>query len=196
MTEAKQAEFLTAGVPVPAGDPYVEVAFWFGIQDIQRTPSTPAATALPASTARPSRRRQRSRRSPAACRRKPCGGIVDTAGPQFTVKAPQDGLVFRKEMGIDVKATDAGGVGIKGTELRIDGKFYRYFGDGHATMPILWESREWRNGTSHKLTFIAEDNAGNEASMSVTVRRRSAASRRPGPSRRSASRPWTRRPCG
>ena len=28
------------------------------------------------------------------------------------MKAPEDGLVFRKEMGIDVEATDAGGVGI------------------------------------------------------------------------------------
>ena len=32
-------------------------------------------------------------------------------------------------------------------------------------MPILWDSREWRNGTTHKLTFVAEDAAGNKASM-------------------------------
>ena len=50
-------------------------------------------------------------------------------------------------------------------------------------MPILWESREWRNGTSHKLTFVAEDSAGNKASMSLTVKK-VRGSRRPGPWRR------------
>jgi hypothetical protein len=52
--------------------------------------------------------------------------VIDKSGPEFKVKTPQDGLVFKKEMGIDVTATDGGGVGIKGIELRIDGKFYRY----------------------------------------------------------------------
>ena len=168
VTEADQARFLTEAYQCLQSDPYIGVAFWFGLQDI---PSNTFAggyglyrlngTAKPAAGAMKALGR--------GITPKPCGGIIDASGPQFTVKAPQDGLVFRKEMGIDVKATDAGGVGIKGTELRIDGKFYRYFGDGHAKMPILWDSREWRNGTTHKLTFIAEDDAGNEASMSLTV---------------------------
>ncbi|HYI19494.1 MAG TPA: hypothetical protein VD836_12345 [Solirubrobacteraceae bacterium] len=170
VTENEQAAFLTAAYQCLRADPTIGVAFWYGLQDFdghshaggyglyrRNGSAKPAAQAFKALADRIQARR--------------CGGVIDTAGPQFTVKAPQDGLVFRKEMGIDVEATDAGGVGIKGTELRIDGKFYRYFGDGHATMPILWESREWRNGTSHKLTFIAEDNAGNEATMSVTVKK-------------------------
>ena len=38
MTEAQQAEFLTAAYRCLAADPIVTHAFWFGIQDIPGTP--------------------------------------------------------------------------------------------------------------------------------------------------------------
>jgi hypothetical protein len=169
VTEAQQAEFLTQAYQCLASDPYVGVAFWFGLQDVPggepgghgllrlNGSAKPAASAF----------RALSRGiSPARC-----GGLIDQSGPQIRVKAPQDGLVFRRQMGIDVKATDPGGAGVKGIELRIDGRFYRYFGDGHADMPILWASRDWRNGTTHQLTFAAEDSAGNKATRTLSVKK-------------------------
>src|SRR5215207_2754943 len=169
VTEAQQAEFLTQAYRCLAADPYVGVAFWFGLQDIPGGEPGGHGLVRRDGSAKPSASAFKALSRGIAPQR--CGGLIDDSGPQFTVKAPQDGLVFRREMGIDVKATDAGGVGIKGIELRIDGKFYRYFGDGHAKMPILWDSREWRKGSTHELTFVAEDEAGNKASMSLTVRK-------------------------
>ena len=159
-----------AGLPVPGERPVR------GRRLLVRPPGrpgrpAPAATACSATTAPPSRPSPPSASLSRGIAPKRCGGVIDKSGPEFKVKAPQDGLVFRKEMGIDVTASDSGGVGIKGVELRIDGKFYRYFGDGRAKMPILWDSREWRNGTTHKLTFVAEDSAGNKASMTLTVKK-------------------------
>ena len=169
MYRSAAGRFLAPAYRCLAADPYVGVAFWFGIQDI---PGRPLRRLRPlpqhgvASRRCPPSGRSRAASSPARC-----GGLIDQSGPQIKVNAPQDGLVFRKEMGIDVKATDPGGVGIKGIELRIDGRFYRYFGDGNAKMPILWDSREWRNGTKHRLTFVAEDSAGNKATRTLTVKK-------------------------
>ena len=106
VTEAQQAEFLTQAYQCLASDPYVGVAFWFGLQDIPGGTS-PAATACSARTARA--KPAASAFTGALARHRAasaCGGVIDKSGPQFTVKAPQDGLVFRKEMGIDVKASD------------------------------------------------------------------------------------------
>ena len=169
VTEAQQAEFLTQAYQCLASDPYVGVAFWFGLQDVPGGPSGGHGLFRNDGVAKPavSAFRALSR----GIKPVRCGGLIDQSGPQIKVRAPQDGLVFRKEMGIDVKATDPGGVGIKGVELRIDGRFYRYFGDGNAKMPILWDSREWRNGTKHRLTFVAEDSAGNEATRTLTVKK-------------------------
>jgi hypothetical protein len=169
VTEAQQAAFLTQAYQCLATDPYVGVAFWFGLQDIPGGPRGGHGLFRNNGTAKRAVSAFRNLSRGIAPRR--CGGVIDKSGPEFKVSSPQDGLVFRKEMGIDVTASDPGGVGIKGVELRIDGRFYRYFGDGRAKMPILWDSREWRNGTTHKLTFVAEDSAGNKASMTLTVKK-------------------------
>ena len=169
VTEAQQAEFLTQAYRCLASDPYVGVAFWFGMQDVPGREPGGHGLFRRDGSAKPAAAAFRELSRGIAPQR--CGGLIDESGPQFTVNAPQEGLTFRKEMGVDVKATDPGGVGIQNIVLEVDGRFYRKFGDGHAKMPILWVSREWRNGTAHELRFIAEDKAGNKASISRTVRK-------------------------
>jgi hypothetical protein len=71
---------------------------------------------------------------------------------------------------IDAKAVEtAGGVGVQKIEIYEDGKFSRSYGDGHALMRFFWPSREWKNGSTHKITFKAWDEADNTTSKTITV---------------------------
>jgi hypothetical protein len=168
VTEGQQAEFLTAAYRCLAADPYVQVAIWFGLQDIPGSkyaggyglyrldgspkPSAAAFRALAGGIAP-----------------QPCGGVIDKSGPDIQVAKPLDGTKFVDVLPIDARAVDsAGGVGIRRIEIWADGKFEYSFGDGHASMRSFWPVADWKNG-KHTLTFKAEDEAGNKASKSVTV---------------------------
>jgi hypothetical protein len=71
---------------------------------------------------------------------------------------------------VDAKAVDTpGGVGVQKIAIYADGKLERSFGDGHALMRRYWDSREWRIGSRHRITFKAWDEAGNMTSKSVRV---------------------------
>jgi hypothetical protein len=169
VTEDQQAEFLTQAYRCLAADPYVQVALWFGLQDIPGSqyaegyglyrlngspkPSAAAFAALAGGIA------------PAAC-----GGVIDESGPEIVVRKPTDGARFVEMFPIDAEAVDSpGGVGIERIEIWADGKFSRSYGSGHALMRAFWPSREWKNGSTHKITFVGEDEAGNRSSKTVTV---------------------------
>jgi Cellulase (glycosyl hydrolase family 5) len=169
VTEEQQAEFLTQAYRCLAADPYVQVALWFGLQDIPGSsfaggyglyrlngspkPSAAAFEALSGGIA-PAR----------------CGGVIDESGPEIVVRKPTDGAKFVEMFPIDAEAIDSpGGVGIERIEVWADGKFARSYGSGHALMRAFWPSREWKNGTTHKITFVGEDEAGNRSSKTVTV---------------------------
>ena len=167
VTEEQQAEFLTQAYRCLAADPYIGVAFWFGIQDIgtrwpgghglfrhngSAKPSAAAFKALAGGIAPLS-----------------CGGVIDTSGPEIQIAQPLDGAKFVDVLPIDARAVDsAGGVGIRRIEIWADGKFPRSFGDGHALMRSFWYVSDWKRG-AHTLTFKAEDEADNKSSKSITV---------------------------
>jgi hypothetical protein len=168
VSEEDQARFLTEAYRCLAADPFIGAAFWFGIQDIPQTkwagghglyrldgsakPSAAAFKALARGI------------SPL-----PCGGVIDTSGPEILIAKPLDGARFVDVLPIDATAVDsAGGVGIRRIEVWADGKFARSFGDGHALMRSFWYVADWKRG-AHTLTFKAEDEAGNKVSKSITV---------------------------
>ena len=169
VSEQQQAEFLSQAYGCLAADPYVEVALWFGIQDIPGSkyaagyglyradgsakPSVAAFKALARGIAPQS-----------------CGGVIDTTGPEIVIAKPTDGAKFVGEFAVDATAIDGpGGVGVQKIEIYADGKFERSFGDGHALMRSYWDSREWKNGSTHKITFKAWDEADNTTSKTIQV---------------------------
>ena len=135
-----------------------------------RARRTRAATASTAPTARPSRPPPRSARSTAASRPQPCGGVIDTSGPQIQVAQPLDGLKFVDMFDVDAKARRLAPAASASARLEFyaDGKFVRSFGDGAASISPWWDSRYWKRG-KHTLTFKAEDEAGNKTSKTITV---------------------------
>ena len=168
VTEAQQAEFLTAAYRCLAADPLVGVAFWFGMQDI---PGSKFAEGygLYRADGSPKPSAAAFRALDGGIDPQPCGGVIDTSGPRIQVAQPLDGLKFVDMFDVDVKAVDSGGgVGIRRLEFYADGKFVRSFGDGVAEISPWWDSRYWKRG-KHTLTFKAEDEAGNKATKTITV---------------------------
>jgi hypothetical protein len=166
VTEADQAAYLTQAYQCLASDDIVSVALWFGLQDIPGSTFAGGyglfrtnGSARPAADA--------FRALAGGITPRPCGGYMDSEGPSITINNPTEGSKFKRELGIDAVASDA--LGVRGVELWIDGKKFRYFGDPHAQMPILWPSREWRVGSTHTLTFKAFDEGGNTSSKSIRV---------------------------
>ena len=171
VSEEQQADFLTQAYRCLAADPYVEVALWFGIQDIPGAKYAAGYGLYGASGApKPSAAAFKALAggiSPARC-----GGVIDTSGPEIVVRKPTDGAKFVDSFPVDVEAVDtAGGVGIERIEIWADGKFSRSYGSGHALMRSFWPAEEWKPGSTHKLTFWGEDEAGNRASKTITVRK-------------------------
>jgi hypothetical protein len=169
VSEAQQAEFLTQAYRCLAADPVVGVAFWFGLQDIPGSShaggfglfragggAKPAAAAFAALAG--------------GIPPQPCGGVMDTSGPEIVIAKPTDGARFVGMFPINAKAVEpAGGVGVQKIEIYADGRFSRSYGNGHAVMRAFWPSREWRNGDTHKITFKAWDEAGNTTSRTIRV---------------------------
>ena len=168
VNEADQAAYLTQAYQCLASDDFVGVAMWFGLQDIPGSSYAGGYGLFRTSgAARPAAAAFRALAGGISPR--PCGGYMDSQGPGITINKPTDGTVFKREMGVDAVATDS--LGVRGVELWIDGKKFRYFGDPHAQMPILWPSREWKVGSTHTLTFKAFDEGGNVSTKSVKVRK-------------------------
>ena len=168
VTEAQQAEFLTAAYRCLAADPYVQVALWFGLQDI---PGSKYAGGYGLyrldGSAKPSAAAFRALAGGIAPQ--PCGGVIDTSGPDIQIAKPTDGAKFVDVLPIDARAVDtSGGVGIRRIEIWADGTFEYSFGDGHAQMRSFWPVADWKRG-KHTLTFKAEDEAGNKSSKSIAV---------------------------
>ena len=96
--------------------------------------------------------------------------MIDTTGPDIVIAKPTDGAKFVEMFPLDAKAVEApGGVGVQKIEIYADGKFSRSDGDGHAQMEFFWPSREWKNGSTHTITFKACDEADNTTSKTITV---------------------------
>ena len=168
VSERQQAAFLTQAYRCLAADPFVQVAVWFGIQDIPGSRYAGGYGLFRANgSAKPSAAAFRGLSGGIAPM--PCGGVVDTSGPSILIAKPTDGARFVDVLPIDAKAVDSsGGVGIRRIEIWADGRFSRSFGDGHALMRSFWPVADWKRG-KHTLKFKAEDEAGNKASKTITV---------------------------
>jgi hypothetical protein len=170
VSKHRQARFLRAAYRCIAADPYVGVAFWFGIQDIP-APLTRHARgfglyggkgeAKPAAKA--------FRRLNRGVRPRACGGYVDRTPPTIKVLSPDDGHRFRDKITVRVRAYDnRGGAGIGRIMLALDGRHIRSWGGSGGSISPWWDSEQWKPGL-HMLTFSVRDYAHNESTVSVRV---------------------------
>jgi hypothetical protein len=171
VSKRRQARFLRAAYRCLAADPFVQVAFWFGMQDIparftrhargfglygRKGKGKPAARAF----------RRLDRGIPP---RRGCGGYVDRAPPTISVLSPRDGQRFRDKITVRVRARDnRGGAGIGRVMLALNGRHIRSWGDGGGSIAPWWDSEKWAPGV-HTLTFRVRDHAQNETNVSVRV---------------------------
>ncbi|MGI8781893.1 MAG: hypothetical protein ACR2L8_17300 [Solirubrobacteraceae bacterium] len=171
VSEGEQAQFLTQAYRCLAADPFVQTALWFGVQDIPKSVHAGGFGLY---------RTDRSAKPAAAAFREldggipavPCGGVVDTSGPEIVIAKPTDGQKFVGMFPIDAKAVDsAGGVGIQKIEIYEDGRFSRSYGNGHAVMRAFWPSRDWKVGSTHTITFKGWDEADNTTSKSIRLKK-------------------------
>ena len=169
VTEAQQADFLTQAYRCLAADPIVGAAFWFGMQDIPGAEYAAGYGLFRANgTAKPSAAAFAALAG--GIPPVPCGGVMDTTGPRIKIAKPTDGAQFKGMFAIDAKAIEpAGGVGVQKIEIYADGKFSRSYGDGRALMRAFWPSAEWKNGSTHRITFKAWDEADNTTSKTIRV---------------------------
>jgi hypothetical protein len=169
VTEDQQAQFLTQAYRCLAADSIVAVALWFGIQDIPGSPNAGGYGLFRAGGA-PKPAAAAFAELAGGIPPQPCGGTVDTTGPEIRIAKPTDGGMFVGMFPIDAKAVEPpGGAGVRKIEIYADGKFARSYGDGHALMRSFWPSRGWRNGSTHTITFKAYDDALNTSAKTIRV---------------------------
>jgi hypothetical protein len=165
----RQARFLRAAYRCVAADPFLGVAIWFGLQDIEASRHARgfglyrrSGRAKPA--ARAFRRLERGVRP-----RRGCGGYVDRTPPTIRVRSPLDGARFRGKLSVRVRAHDnRRGSGIGRISMALDGRHVRSWGGSGGSIDPWWGSADWTPGV-HTLTFSVRDRAQNPSTVSVRV---------------------------
>jgi len=170
VTKQRQARFLRAAYRCIATDPFVGVAFWFGMQDIPRAMTRHArgfglygrkGKAKPAVKA--------FRRLDRGVSPRGCGGRVDRTPPTIQVREPDPAHRFRDKLSVRVRAFDnRGGSGIGRIMMALDGKHIRSWGGSGGSIAPWWDSADWAPGM-HTLTFRVRDFAQNETTLNVSV---------------------------
>jgi len=170
VSRKRQATFLRKAYACLATDPYVQVAFWFGMQDIPARFSRHArGFGLYGRKGRAKPAARAFRRVARGVKPRRCGGNVDRTPPTIRVVSPRDGQRFRDKITVRVRAYDnRGGTGVGRVMLALNGQHIRSWGDGGGSISPWWDSEKWKAGV-HTLTFSVRDYAQNETSVSVRV---------------------------
>jgi hypothetical protein len=166
VTEAQQATMLTRAYQCLAADPYVQVAIWFSLQDVDNTSEDDHRLGLI---------RHDGSHKPAyaafaalhnGVRAAACGGVADHAPPSLTVGAPTDGKQYLKRLPISVSASDA--TPLTHIEALVDGVRRGLWHKSSIAQPAWWPAANLSYGR-HTITFRAMDAGGNVTSRSVNV---------------------------
>jgi hypothetical protein len=168
VSKKRQARFLTRAYRCLAADPFVQVALWFGMQDIRGSGHAGGyglfngrGRAKPAAKAFKQLRR--------GIRPKRCGGYIDRTPPTIRVLEPANGKRFSDKLSVRVRAFDnRGGTGLQRIFMSRNGRHVLTWGGNGGSIEPWWESEDWRLGV-HTLTFRVRDNAHNETTVTVTV---------------------------
>jgi Cellulase (glycosyl hydrolase family 5) len=175
VSKKRQARLLRAAYRCLAGDAFVHVGLWFGMQDI-RGARHAAGYGLFNRRGRGKPSAKAFKRLRRGIRPKRCGGYIDRTPPQLSVIKPRNGQRFAGKLSVRVRASDnRGGTGLQRIYMSRNGRHVLTWGGRGGSIEPWWASKDWRPGV-HTLTFRVRDNAQNETSVTVAVekvRRRS-----------------------
>jgi len=166
VTEAQQATMLTRAYQCLAADPYVQVAIWFSLQDVDNSSEDDHRLGLI---------RHDGSHKPAyaafaalhnGVKAAACGGVADHTGPSLTVGAPTTGKQYLKRLPISVSASDA--TPLTHIEALVDGVRRGLWHKSSVEETAWWPAANLSYGR-HTITFRAMDAGGNVTSRSVTV---------------------------
>ncbi|HEX8103249.1 MAG TPA: Ig-like domain-containing protein [Solirubrobacteraceae bacterium] len=172
VSEDQQADFLTRAYRCLQNDPYVALALWFSVQDVDKSPSRydhrlgllrddgskkPAYGRFEA-FARAGADRPASR----------CGAAVDAAAPVVRILAPAADGVFAGPLRVSARASDDQGV--RRMELWIDGAKVPGSQPG-GKLVRTWQGAKRLPLGRHVVTIKARDSAGNIGEQSLAVTR-------------------------
>lgn len=169
VSEATQAENLTRAYRCLQAEPYVAVAFWFSLQDVDRTATEAHRFGLLRDDGRPKpayaafRDFARAGPRPAA----PCGTETDGAAPKVEILAPTTGQPYVDRLVVSARASD-GGLGVRRMELYADGAKVSSSQRG-GRFRLEWNGARRLSVGRHTLTVRADDAAGNVGKASVEV---------------------------
>ncbi|MDX6696707.1 MAG: polysaccharide biosynthesis protein PslG [Solirubrobacteraceae bacterium] len=167
VSTADQADYLTKAYNCLAGDPYVQVASWFSLNDFGPDENTGGGYGLFTfgGAARASLRAFQS-----ADQARPdagCGLALDVAAASLTVVAPTNGSGASGILAYKATASDA--TGVRTLAMLIDGKQVLVTSKN----TLAGQYTAWRNLRfgPHTVTFRAIDDTNKVTSKSVTVNR-------------------------
>jgi hypothetical protein len=167
--EANQATYLKQAYHCLAGDPYVQVAMWFNLQDLSAADEEQNRYGL-------LRADQSQKPSWAAFRDVAVNGDQLTGqcakfdGPAITVAAPTDGSVYADALFMKASARDPH---LHSVSFYMDGKKVTGFSgakiSGGKSVSMLWHGAGDLSYGRHTLTIRASDNLGNTSTQDVQV---------------------------
>jgi hypothetical protein len=166
VTEAQQATFLTRAYQCLAADPYLQVAIWFSLQDVDNSSEDDHRLGLI---------RHDGSHKPAyaafsalqhGVKAAQCGGVADHTPPKLSVGAPTDGKQYLKRLPISVSASDA--TPLTHIEAIVDGVRRGLWHKSSVEQTAWWPAANLSYGR-HTITFRAMDAGGNVASRTVSV---------------------------
>jgi hypothetical protein len=167
--EAQQAALLARAYQCLAADPYVQVAIWFSLQDVDNGPQDDHHLGLIRTdgTHKPAYAAFRALQrgvAPVAC-----GGVPDHTAPALTVSAPADGHRYVHRFAVRAAVSDAGaGTPVGWVQAYVDG-VKRGSWKGTAVDVGAWGTAARLGYGPHTLTLRVVDAAGNVSSRTVTV---------------------------
>jgi hypothetical protein len=167
--EANQATYLKQAYHCLAGDPYVQVALWFNLQDLSATDGELNRYGLlrydhsqkPAWSAF---------QDVAVNGDQLSGACAKLDGPSITVAAPTDGAVYADALFMKASASDPN---LHSISFYIDGKKVTGFSgakiQGGRSVSMLYHGAGNLSYGQHTVSIRASDNIGNVSSQDVTV---------------------------
>jgi hypothetical protein len=173
VSDAAQALYLEQAYHCLAGDPYVQVALWFPLQDQGAVTS---GLLRADGSRKPSYVAMRDYTHSGDRVKGSCGVFT---GPRITVSSPSDHIRYSGPLSIRVSARSSQGV--FRIRLEIDGKLIRNY-DGKADPSYLagrltWQGAKHISLGHHTLTFLAYDKERNISRRSITIVHTAAVSR-------------------
>ena len=165
VSDTQQASFLEQAYHCLAGDPYVQVALWFPLQDEGKVTS---GLERADGSRKPSFEAMRHYAHKGDRLTGSCGVFT---GPRISVASPSNHVRYSGPLPIHVSARSS--VGVFRIRLEIDGKLIRNY-DGKTYPSVLAGSITWQGAKHisfgrHTLTFLAYDKEHNVSERSISI---------------------------